>query len=202
MSATTENMRPRSIGVFGGSFDPIHNGHLTAARSVLAALELDEIIFVPAGNQWQKQGQTAATHRIAMVKLATAGEPKFSVSDIDLVRSGATYTYDTLSELQLKHPADKLFFILGADAAAGLASWRNAAELLDLAQFVVVSRPGFELMLPEVAEGRVWVLEIPALDISSTAFRWEASANRSVAGLVPVSVLRYIEENKLYGLGK
>jgi len=161
LTASPESSLPRSIGVFGGSFDPIHNGHLAAARYVLDALELDELIFVPAGDQWQKQEQTDAAHRLEMARRAIAGEPRFSVSDVDIARSGATFTYDTLTELAVQHPGDKLFFILGADAASGLASWRNATELLDLAQFVVVTRPGSELNLPDLAQGRVWFLTYP-----------------------------------------
>ncbi|MFM7030591.1 MAG: nicotinate-nucleotide adenylyltransferase [Micrococcales bacterium] len=202
MTASPASSLPRSIGVFGGSFDPIHNGHLAAAKSVLDALDLDEIVFVPAGNQWQKQNQTSAAHRLAMVRLAIAHEPAFSVSEVDTERTGPTYTFDTLTDLKALHPRDKLFFILGTDAASGLASWRNASEMLDLAQFVVISRPGSALELPEFAQGRVWTLDIPALDISSTDFRREATANRDVTGHVPASVLRYIEENNLYGISK
>jgi nicotinate-nucleotide adenylyltransferase len=187
-----------SIGVFGGSFDPIHNGHIRAAEAVFNALELDRLIFVPAGNQWQKSAATAAQDRLKMVQLALADHPEFEVSDIDVNRSGATYTVDTLSELAAQNPGAKLFFILGTDALAGIESWNRADEVLDLAQFVVITRPGSQLVVPEIARGRVWELEIPALDLSSTEFREKYAQQGDYANLVPASVLLYIKENQLY----
>jgi len=189
----------KSIGIFGGSFDPIHNGHVEAARLAMCALELDEVVFVPAGDQWQKSGQTAAKHRLAMVRLAIAGQSGFTVSTVDIDRAGPTYTADTLSELAHAYPGDKLFFILGSDALKGIETWNRATEVLDLAQFVVLTRPGFELEIPSLAEGRVWVLEVPALDISSTGFREGIANHTAVTDLVPQAVLRYIGDNNLYG---
>jgi nicotinate-nucleotide adenylyltransferase len=186
------------VGVFGGSFDPIHNGHLFAASSALELLELDQILFVPAGNQWQKQHSTSAEDRLNMVKLAIEGFPAFKVSDIDVRRKGATYTIDTMRELRVSNPDSEFWFILGTDAAAGLGSWKDVDELLGLAQFVVVTRPGSELDLPAIAAGRVSVLEIEALDLSSTDFRARFSNGGAVDNLVPTKVLNYIQDHNLY----
>jgi nicotinate-nucleotide adenylyltransferase len=187
-----------SIGVFGGSFDPIHNGHIRAAQSVFDALELDRLIFVPAGNQWQKSSETPASSRLKMVELAIQDYPQFEVSSIDVDRTGPTYSFDTLTELGRDNPGAKLFFILGTDALAGIETWKSADEVLNLAQFVVVSRPGTLLQIPEMARGRVWELEIPALDLSSTEFREKYATGGHFSDLVPASVLLYIKENQLY----
>ncbi|MDE2408864.1 MAG: nicotinate-nucleotide adenylyltransferase [Actinomycetales bacterium] len=187
-----------SIGVFGGSFDPIHNGHIRAAEAVFNALELDRLIFVPAGNQWQKNASATAEQRLQMVELALAEHPEFEVSAIDVSRGGATYTADTLAELAAQNPGAKLFFILGTDALAGIESWNRADEVLDLAQFVVITRPGSDLVVPDLARGRVWELEIDALDLSSTEFREKYASGGNFADLVPASVLLYIKENQLY----
>jgi len=176
----------------------VHNGHLVAARAVLEALSLDEVLFVPAGNQWQKTGQTTAVHRLEMTKLAVAGQPGFAVSSIDVDRDGATYTVDTIRLLAAQNPDAKLFFILGTDALAGLASWREAETITELAQFVVVTRPGSQLHIPAVAQGRVWVLEIEALNLSSTELRAKLAAGADVSGQIPEAVLRYIVEQNLY----
>ena len=188
----------RSLGVFGGSFDPVHNGHIRAAELVQQALELDQVIFVPAGKQWQKNSTTSAADRLSMLRLALADHSGFVVSEIDIARGGNTYTIDTLRELQDEHQGDKLFFILGTDALSGIESWKNADELLDKAQFVVVSRPGSELVIPPIAKGRVWSLEIPALDISSTDFREKFGLGTDYEALLPERVLTYIREHNLY----
>jgi nicotinate-nucleotide adenylyltransferase len=187
-----------SIGVFGGSFDPIHNGHVVAAQAVAEALELDRVLLVPAGNQWQKSNLATAEQRLQMVALATAGVPRLESSDIDVRRSGPTYTVDTLREIQNQNPGSKLFFILGTDALAGIESWKDADQLLDLAQFVVVSRPGTAFVPPALAAGRVWHLEIPALDLSSTAVRDYLGKGSDVSSLIPAAVLEYITANHLY----
>lgn len=187
-----------SIGVFGGSFDPIHNGHLAAAAAVKDALELDRLVFVPAGNQWQKQSKTTGQDRLKMVELAITGWPGFEASNIDVKREGPTYSIDTVRELGELNQGAKLFFILGTDALAGIESWRDADTLLDLAQFVVITRPGSQLVVPELAKGRVWVLEIPALDLSSTEFRDKYRSGKGFSGLVPEAVLSYIQSRHLF----
>lgn len=187
-----------SIGVFGGSFDPVHNGHIRAAEAAYKALELDRLIFVPAGNQWQKTASVTAQNRLEMVRLALADHPEFEVSTVDIDRRGETYTVDTLAELQRDNPGSKLFFILGTDALAGIETWHRADEVLNLAQFVVITRPGSKLVVPEIARGRVWELAIDALDLSSTEFRKQYAADADCSSLVAGSVLRYIKENHLY----
>ena len=186
------------IGVFGGSFDPVHNGHLVAAKAVAKAINLDRVVFVPAGLQWQKQSSTSGTDRLAMVRLAITGIAGFEVSDVDILRDGPTYTFDTLTEFREANPGAELFFILGTDAMAGLESWKYAASLLDLANFVVVTRPGSILQVPEWASGRVMVQEIEALDLSSTEFRERYLAGQDCTDLVPPAVLDYIETHQLY----
>ena len=176
----------------------MHNGHIRAAELVQKALELDLVLFVPAGVQWQKTSTTSGRDRLNMLQLAVGNHPGFAVSDIDVARTGNTYSIDTLRELQAQNPHDKLFFILGSDALAGIQSWKSAEELLDFAQFVVVSRPGSELQMPPIAVGRVWSLEIPALDISSTDFREKFGSGDDCAALIPAEVLTYIREHKLY----
>lgn len=186
------------IGVLGGSFDPIHNGHLLAAAEVAARLQLGKVIFVPAGQQWQKNTKTSAQNRLEMVELAIAGNPIFDVSTVDIDRSGPTYTVDTLQDLTRLNPGAKLVFIGGADAIAGLDSWKSASQLLELADFVAVTRPGYEFRLPAVADGNIETMEIPALDISSTEVRNRIAAGKSLAGLVPDAVNDYIVSHKLY----
>jgi len=186
------------IGVFGGSFDPIHNGHLAAASAVQQAMNLDRVLFVPAGDQWQKHISASAQDRLAMVALAIDQHPGFEVSDVDVRRSGATYTVDTLKELQSQNPDSNLFFILGTDAAAGLQSWKSPVELLNLAEFVVVTRPGSDFSEPDFAVGRLTRFEFDALDLSSTSMRSKLKSGNTATGEVPESVLDYIQEHNLY----
>ena len=191
------------IGVLGGSFDPIHNGHLVAAQHVANQLDLQRVLFVPAGNQWQKTQlagakQTDAKQRLAMTKLAISGNPLFSLSSIDVDRGEATYTVDTLTELRETHSNDELFFILGADAIAGIESWKDSDKLFDLATFVAVSRPGYQLQVPEKFKDRVIQVQMDSLDLSSTECRDRALAGQDLTGLVPDAVITYIRENNLY----
>lgn len=191
-------MTAARIGVFGGSFDPIHNGHLAAASAVQQAMNLDRVLFVPAGDQWQKHLSASAQDRLAMVALAIDQHPGFEVSDVDVRRSGATYTVDTLKELQSQNPDSNLFFILGTDAAAGLQSWKSPVELLNLAEFVVVTRPGSDFSEPDFAVGRLTRFEFDALDLSSTSMRSKLKSGNTATGEVPESVLDYIQEHNLY----
>lgn len=192
MAATTR------IGVMGGSFDPIHNGHLVAASEVAARLNLTKVLFVPAGVQWQKDTKTTAEDRYLMTVLATAENPNFEVSRIDIDREGATYTVDTLRLLGEQFPDADLVFITGADAMASIASWKNSEQLWGLAKFVAVTRPGHTLQLPDAPEGAIEVLEIPALAISSTDCRERVAAGLPLWYLAPDSVVRFIQKHRLY----
>jgi nicotinate-nucleotide adenylyltransferase len=186
------------IGVLGGSFDPIHNGHLVAAAEVAEKLELNKVLFVPAGQQWQKSSQTSAADRLEMVRLAIGSNPVFAVSAVDVERTGPTYTVDTLRDLQVLNPDSELVFIGGADAISGLDTWKSAEQLGELAHFVAVTRPGFEFRLPQAANGNIETLEIPALDISSTEVRKRMADGLSLEGLVPDAVYSYIQAHNLY----
>ncbi|MFW0792705.1 nicotinate-nucleotide adenylyltransferase [Gordonia sp. CPCC 205515] len=219
--------RVRRIGIMGGTFDPIHNGHLVAASEVAHRFSLDEVIFVPTGRPWQKiaddeankapadgaPGKSStsrpsvspAEDRYLMTVIATASNPRFSVSRVDIEREGRTYTVDTLRDLRRIHPEAELYFITGADALDSILSWQNWEELFDLAFFIGVSRPGYELDATHLAQHleklppeTLQLLEIPALAISSTDCRDRAARGRPVWYLVPDGVVQYINKRKLY----
>ena len=187
----------------GGTFDPIHHGHLVAASEVQAWFELDEVVFVPTGEPWQKSTRrvSPAEHRYLMTVIATASNPRFKVSRVDIDRGGPTYTIDTLRDLNAAMPDTELFFITGADALADIFSWREAAELFELAQFVGCTRPGYEMghsTLEGIPTDRVTILEIPALTISSTDCRERTGRGEPVWYLVPDGVVQYIAKHQLY----
>lgn len=186
----------------GGTFDPIHNGHLVAASEVAAALNLDEVLFVPTGHPWQKDEVTPTSDRYLMAEIATAANPRFKVSTVDIDRSGPTYTVDTLRDLKIAYPDSELFFITGADAVTAIAGWKDSADLWALAQFVAVTRPGHKLDLPEAPEGAIQVLEIPALAISSTDIRERVAAGKPIWYLVPDGIVQFIAKHGLYGGAK
>ena len=188
----------RRIGVMGGTFDPIHNGHLVAASEVAAAFKLDEVIFVPTGQPWQKQVVSESEHRYLMTVIATASNPRFTVSRVDIDRDSATYTVDTLRDLRAQFADAELFFITGADAITQILSWKDADQLWGLAKFVAVTRPGHELRLPAAPSGAIEVLEIPALAISSTDVRERAAAGKPLWYLVPDGIVQYISKYQLY----
>ena len=186
------------LGVMGGTFDPIHHGHLVAASEVASALGLDEVIFVPTGEPWQKTEVTEGEHRYLMTVIATASNPRFKVSRVDIDRAGPTYTVDTLLDIQAAYPDAELFFISGADAIAQIMTWKDMQELWDLAHFVAVSRPGHSLKIPNAPSGAISTLEIPALAISSTNIRERVEAEKPVWYLVPDGVVQYIAKHDLY----
>lgn len=188
------------LGVMGGTFDPIHHGHLVAASEVAAYLDLDEVVFVPTGQPWQKAEKkvTDPEHRYLMTVIATASNPRFTVSRVDIDRDGPTYTIDTLTDLRELRPNADLFFITGADALGQIMTWKDAEKMWDLAYFIGVTRPGHELTIPEPAEGRVALLEIPAMAISSTGIRDRARDKMPVWYLVPDGVVQYINKYELY----
>lgn len=188
----------------GGTFDPVHHGHLVAASEVQAFFDLDEVVFVPTGQPWQKSERkvTSAEHRYLMTVIATAANPRFTVSRVDIDRDGPTYTIDTLRDLSARMPDADLFFITGADALAEIFTWRDAADLFTLAHFVGCTRPGYEMgaaTLDGIPDDRVTILEIPALAISSTDCRDRTAAGQPVWYLVPDGVVQYIAKHNLYG---
>jgi nicotinate-nucleotide adenylyltransferase len=194
----------------GGTFDPIHNGHLVAASEVADRFGLDEVVFVPTGQPWQKHDRyvTAAEDRYLMTVIATASNPRFSVSRVDIDRGGKTYTKDTLRDLQALNPGTDLYFITGADALASILSWQNWEDLFSMARFVGVSRPGFELngehiaaAMAELPADALRLVEIPALAISSTDCRRRAAQNHPIWYLVPDGVVQYVSKRRLYGAG-
>jgi len=193
-----EAVRRRRIGVMGGTFDPIHHGHLVAASEVQQSFDLDEVIFVPTGQPWMKQDVSPAEHRYLMTVIATASNPRFTTSRIDIERGGVTYTIDTLRDLRREHPDADLFFITGADAVAQIVEWKDVEELWELAHFVAVSRPGHALSIRGLPEQGVSSLEVPALAISSTDCRRRVDRGFPVWYLVPDGVVQYISKHHLY----
>ena len=194
------NGGPRRIGVMGGTFDPIHHGHLVAASEVADRFGLDEVVFVPTGEPWQKSERdvSPAEDRYLMTVIATASNPRFSVSRVDIDRGGPTYTIDTLRDLRRQRPDADLFFITGADALAQIVSWRDNQHLFDLAHFVGVTRPGFTLADAHLPDGVVSLVEVPALAISSTDCRMRTARGEPVWYLVPDGVVQYISKHRLY----
>jgi nicotinate-nucleotide adenylyltransferase len=184
----------------GGTFDPIHHGHLVAASEVQSGFELDEVIFVPTGQPWQKGHRlvSAAEDRYLMTVVATASNPRFQVSRADIDRGGPTYTIDTLTDLRAAYPGDDLFFITGADALEQILSWHRADDLFGLAHFVAVTRPGYHLDDHHLPTGAVSLVEVPAMAISSTDCRSRVAAGRPVWYLVPDGVVQYISKRRLY----
>ena len=192
-------MTKMRLGVMGGTFDPIHHGHLVAASEVASRFQLDEVIFVPTGRPWQKAQVTDTEDRYLMTVIATASNPRFKVSRVDIDRDGPTYTVDTLSDIQALYPDAELFFISGADAISQILSWKDVDQLWDKAHFVAVTRPGHDLRLPSTAPaGAIDILEIPALSISSTDIRHRSQKHEPVWYLVPDGVVQYINKHKLY----
>ncbi|HYN72736.1 MAG TPA: nicotinate-nucleotide adenylyltransferase [Nakamurella sp.] len=188
----------RRIGVMGGTFDPIHHGHLVAASEVADRFTLDEVIFVPTGQPYQKSGESPAEHRYLMTVIATAANPRFTVSRVDIDRPGATYTRDTLTDLRRTDPSAEWFFITGADALAAIMEWKDVEQLLDLAHFIGVTRPGYHLKDPQLPDGAVTLIEVPALAISSTDCRDRVRSGAPVWYLVPDGVVQYIAKHRLY----
>ena len=191
----------RRIGVMGGTFDPVHHGHLVAASEVAYNFDLDEVVFVPTGQPYQKERRVVspAEDRYLMTVIATASNPRFSVSRVDIDRPGPTYTIDTLKDLRAKaEPAGELFFITGADALAEILTWHDADELFSLAHFVGCTRPGHQLSDSGLPDGKVSLVEIPALAISSSECRARVEADEPIWYLVPDGVVQYISKRCLY----
>ena len=194
-----------AVGVMGGTFNPIHLGHLVTAEEALYAFALREVVFVPAGQPWQKDrsGVADAEHRYLMTVIATASNPHFRVSRMEIERPGPTYTIETLRRLRTEIGDVELYFITGADAILQILTWKDPEEVLGEARFIAATRPGYDLdrlekELPEGFGDRVHVLEIPALTISSTDVRRRVRDGRPVRYLVPEGVARYVEKSGLY----
>jgi nicotinate-nucleotide adenylyltransferase len=197
---------PERIGVMGGTFDPIHNGHLVAGSEVADRFGLDVVIYVPTGHPWQKRDKvvTAAEDRYLMTVIATAANPQFLVSRVDIDRPGDTYTVDTLKDIQSRYPEAELYFITGADALERIVTWRHWEDVFNLAHCVGVTRPGYDLadageaLRSQVDSDRLSLVNIPAMAISSTDIRERAADGRSVWYLVPDGVVQYIAKTALY----
>jgi len=196
------------IGVLGGTFNPIHNGHLIVAEETRARLDLAEVLFVPAGQPWLKEDSPilAVEYRVQMVRLAISDKPYFKLSNIEADRDGPSYTVDTMTELWVQLGAGyELFFILGWDNLAQLPQWREPSRLIEVCQLVAVPRPGYSLpdlsSLEAVIPGLSKSLEIldkPEIDISARDIRKRVAQGLSISHLVPEPVERYIRQNKLY----
>lgn len=184
----------------GGTFDPIHNGHLVCAEEARHQFHIDRIIFVPAGRPWQKAGVSPAEDRYLLTMLATASNPNFAVSRLEIDRGGPTYTLDTLKVFRRFYPEAELFFITGADVVAEILSWKDPEAVLSEAHFVAASRPGFELADLGVClpDSRVSLMQIPALAISSSGIRARVAQGRPVRYLMPTEVAEYIAAHGLY----
>jgi nicotinate-nucleotide adenylyltransferase len=183
----------------GGTFDPIHHGHLVAASEVQARFELDEVMFVPTGQPYEKGRVSPAEDRYLMTVIATASNPRFHVSRADMDRDGPTYTVDTLRDMRAVYgQSAELYFITGADALARIMSWRDALTMLRLAHFIGVTRPGFELSAADLPADSVTLVEVPAMAISSSDCRKRVAAGHPVWYLVPDGVVQYINKRGLY----
>ncbi len=196
------------LGIFGGSFDPLHLGHLSAARHCREAAQLDELWFVPTAHQPHKRGGPVASaqHRGAMIQRALTDQPGLGLSHIELARGGTSYTVDSLREIRRQHPEHALYLILGADTFADLPNWREPAEICKLATLLVVNRPDaiadsqIEVMVPDSLRGvmRVQLVTMPPVEVSSTQIRQRAAAGQAIDTLVPEAVAQYISEHGLY----
>lgn len=194
----------RRLGVMGGTFDPIHYGHLVTAEEAQVQFALDEVVFVPTGQPWMKQDRevSAPEDRYLMTVIATASNPKFRVSRIEIDREGPTYAVDTLRMLASEHPDAELYFITGADAMLEILEWKDPEEVLSLAHFIAATRPGYDLTRFESAvptrRPNVSRMSIPALAISSTDIRERVREGRPIRYLVPEGVKSYVEKADLY----
>jgi nicotinate-nucleotide adenylyltransferase len=192
--------RSRRVGIMGGTFDPIHHGHLVAASEVADLFELDEVVFVPTGRPWQKaqRAVSPAEHRYLMTVVATASNPSFWVSRVDIDRPGPTYTVDTVRDIAAARPGSELFFITGADALQAILSWKDAEVVFGMCHLIGVTRPGYHLSGDHLPPDIVTLLDVPAMAISSSAVRERVSGGRPIWYLVPDGVVQYIAKHHLY----
>jgi nicotinate-nucleotide adenylyltransferase len=192
--------RALRVGLFGGTFDPVHNAHLALAHAALAAFELDQLRWIPTGMPWQKErAVTPAAHREAMVRLAIADEPRFVLDRIEIERPGPSYTLDTVRALAAAYPDTDWVLVIGQDQYAGLHTWRDWRVLLSLVTLAVANRPGpVRAVAPEVQRHSHRAVPLPMLDISSSDIRQRVGAGADISHLVPPQVARYIETHHLY----
>lgn len=192
--------RKRKIGVMGGTFDPIHHGHLVAASEVMDKFSLDQVVFVPTSKQPFKveEETTPAEHRYLMTVIATASNNRFTVSRADIDRGGVTYTYETMRDLRSLEKDVEWYFITGADALHDILRWKHSEELFDCTHFIGVSRPGHKLRGDGLPEGKVSLVEVPAMAISSTDVRRRVRKGEPIWYLVPDGVVQYISKYGLY----
>ena len=190
----------RRVGLFGGSFDPVHNAHVALATTALDQLSLDELRWIPVCQPWQKTRRLApAADREAMVRLAIAGEPRFVLDRIELRRGGPTFTLDTVRELVAAEPGRQWFLILGQDQYASLHTWRDWPDLLGLVTLAIANRPGAAIAVnPQIAKAEHRVVRLPMMNVSSTEIRRRVAAGEPITDLVPDAVARYIEAHRLY----
>ena len=196
------------VGIMGGTFDPIHNGHLVTAEAVRDVLNLDDVMFIPSARPPHKFGKqiTAAEHRLAMTILATCSNESFHVSTIEIMRNGPSYAVDTIDALKNDFDAGtEFYFILGADAALELSTWHNAQELIEKCTFIAATRQGTDIDVKSVeaefgksGRGHIQRVETPKIEISSTDIRDKIKSGRSIKYLVPDSVEAYIYKERLY----
>jgi len=188
----------KKIGILGGTFDPIHLAHLKLATIAIKEYGLNEIIFIPAGNPWMKNNSiiTNATHRINMVKIVIEEEPLFKCSSIEILRTGNTYTIDTLIELGVKQSTNEYYLIMGSDSYKQLHRWKNYQEILNTVEIILFQRKGDDF--PQVIDSNIKIIEKEIDNISSTNIRRKIQNNKSLNGLVPINVEEYILKNNLY----
>jgi nicotinate-nucleotide adenylyltransferase len=193
-------VQPKHIGLFGGSFDPVHNAHLALARHALDELALDELCWVPTGLPWQKaRAVTAAVHREAMLRLAIGSDSPSRVERCELLRDGPSYTLDTVRELQAAQGGAQWFLIIGQDQFAGLHTWRGFEELLQRVTLAVAVRPGVQATAdPRVLAAPRRELQMPSMALSSTDIRARIAAGLDISALVPPAVAQYIHQHRLY----
>lgn len=189
---------PRRLGILGGTFDPPHAAHVDIARAVLAADLVDEVVVIPAGDPWQKSDVSSAADRLAMTRLAFAGVPHCSVSDIEVRRAGATYAVDTIAELAA--PDVQLRYIVGSDTFAGLDTWQQISDVVRSCDFLVVPRPGVPVVVPPVADVRHEVVSMRPVELASTNIRALLAAGGPRPRTIPTAVWQYIVEHQLYGV--